>query len=269
VLEDRWSWPRYGVGAKRSPGSGRLMAPPSHRLTRAAILFLAAAAFAAFGLAGPGSTPAQAAPCPVPAYGLGVGGNLSIQGSAPCDEAPEVIEPFCSGGTVWFDYQVNATDQGLINTSVPCGTPTHLSIYGHEGDDTLDLSRVSGAGGFTGIQQPNLIDGGYGNDTLVGSPSHNDLQGGEGNDIALARNGTSDAVACGDGIDAVQSDQAGVDTLSQCEIVDLAITPAVASTPAPVAVHTGRRAAALKKCKKRRHRRARRRCIRRAKRLPR
>lgn len=205
------------------------MAWGSRRLALAALLLIGAAVL---WLGGARPQQAHAAPCPVPTYGMDTGGNLSIQGTPPCAEDPEVIAPYCSGGTVWFEYSVNGVPQGPVDTAVACGAPTHLSVFGNAGDDTLDLSRVNAANGFTGITQPNFIDGGYGNDTQIGSSSANIVHGGPGNDIVLARNGLSDAVDCGDGTDAVQSDRQGVDSLLNCEIVDLAATPLVPPTPA-------------------------------------
>lgn len=233
------------------------------RLARATFFLGGVTAFVALGLGG-GAQQAHAAPCPIPTYGI-VSGNLSIQGTPPCSEDPEVITPLCSGGTVWFEYGVNGVLLGPINTAIGCGTPTQLSVLGNAGDDVLDLSQVSVPGGFSGISQSNLIDGGYGGDTLVASPTPNVINGGPDNDIVLARNGVSDSVDCGKGIDAVQSDQASVDALSGCEITDLVAT---AATPAPVAKRTGRRAAALQKCRKLKRRKARRRCVRHAKKLP-
>jgi hypothetical protein len=238
------------------------------RLARAAFLLGGVTAFVGLGLGG-GTQQAHAAPCPMPTYEM-VGGNLSIHGTTPCSEDAEVITPFCSGGTVWFEYGVNGVLLGPINTALGCGTPTQLSVFGNAGDDALDLSRVSLPGGFTGIAQPNLIDGGYGRDTLIASPTPNVMHGGPDSDIVLARNGVSDTVDCGEGIDAVQSDQASVDALSGCEITDLVATAAAPApiAPTPVAKRTGRRAAALQKCRKLKRRKARRGCIRHAKKLP-
>lgn len=207
------------------------MAAGRRRLTREAFVFIAAAALAALWLSAAGPQHAAAAPCPVPTYGIDAGGNLTIQGTAPCADDPEVIAPYCSGGTVWFDYDVSGAPQGPFNTTVACGMPRRLSVLGNAGDDTLDLSRVSAATGFGGVDQPNVIDGGPGRDALVASPTANTVRGGSDNDIALVRNGVGDGVDCGDGIDAVQSDQAGVDSLSGCEVVDLAPEPVV-SPPA-------------------------------------
>lgn len=170
-----------------------------------------------------------------------------------------------------FEYGVNSTPQGSTDTSVPCGTPKRLSVFGNAGDDTVDLSRVAPGAGFTGITAPNVIDGGYGKDLLIASAMPNDIQGGPEEDMIFARNGAGDRVDCGPGTDAAQSDQPGVDALSNCEIVDLLPAPptpsALASPSSPTP--TGKRAAAQRKCRKLKGRRARRRCFRHAKSLPR
>lgn len=187
---------------------------------------------------------------------MDAGGNLSIQGTSPCSSYPEVIAPYCSGGTVWFDYYINDVTQGPNNTGVACGALSHLSVYGNGGADTLDLLRVSAANGFTGINRPNLIDGGYGNDTLIGGPLPSVALGRPDNDIILVRNGVRDAVDCGNGIDEVQTDPRGVDSLANCEIVDFA-----------AASRTGRQATALKKCRHK-HGKAKKRCKKKAHLLP-
>jgi hypothetical protein len=224
------------------------------------------AALGPWGLSAGG---AEAAPCPMPTYGLDSGGGLSIQGTSYCAPEPEEFVPYCEGGTARFEYSVNDTPQGSIDTSIACGTPTHLAVYGNSGDDKLDLSRVSAADGFTGIVESNEIDGGYGADTLIAGPLPGDIRGGPDNDTLLARNGVHDAVDCGGGTDAAQVDQPGVDALFGCESVDLLPAPQPLSapplsTPAP----TGRRAAAMSKCRKLKRRRARRRCFRHARTLP-
>jgi RTX calcium-binding nonapeptide repeat (4 copies) len=223
-------------------------------------------AFGLLALSGAVTESAQSAPCPYPTYGLQAGGELSIQGTPPCAEEPEHFVPFCSGGIVRFEYGVNGVDLGPTDTAVPCSTPSRLSVHGNGGDDTIDLSQVSAGNGFTGITQPNLLDGGYGRDELVGSPGPNEILGGPENDVILARNDAHDAIDCGTGTDAVQSDQAGVDALSNCEIVDLLPTPPTVPTPAPA--RTGKRAAAQRKCRKLKRRSARRRCFGHAKSLP-
>lgn len=214
---------------------------------------------------------AGAAPCPSPTFGLGAG-DLSIQGTPPCAEEPERFAVYCEAGTVRFEYAVNDVLQGLDDTAVTCGSPARLSVRGNAGDDTIDLSQVTPANGFTGITEPNLVEGGSGNDELVGSRMPSELLGGTQNDIVLARNGVRDVVDCGQGTDAVQADQPGIDALSNCELMDLLPTTApVLPTTAPavsVPTSSGRRVAAERKCRKLRGRKARRKCLRHARTLP-
>ncbi len=185
----------------------------------------AAAILAVAWSAGVDPPPVSAAPCPPITVTLDGGGNLSIQGTTPCDVDPESFTPACTAGTVHVDYTVNGAPQGTTNTGVACGAPRSLSVFGRDGEDEIDLSQVSAANGFTGINQPNVIDGGSGLDTLIGGPTPGVIRGGTQNDFVLARNGVADTVDCGDGLDAVQSDAAGVDSISNCEIEDIAPTP--------------------------------------------
>jgi hypothetical protein len=225
---------------------------------------------AAFASSWSAADSARAAPCPLPTFGLAAG-ELSIQGTAPCAEEPERFAVYCEAGTVRFDYAVNDVPQGQTDTAFSCGSPARLSVHGNAGDDTIDLSEVTAANSFTGITVPNLIEGGSGKDELLGSQMPSEFLGGTQNDIILARNGVRDTVDCGQGTDAVQADQAGLDALSNCELMDLLPAPAPA-TPAPAAsvptTSTGRRLAAQRKCRKLKGRKARRKCFRHAMTLP-
>jgi hypothetical protein len=210
---------------------------------------------------------AAAAPCPLPSFGFG-GGDLSIQGTPPCAEEPERFDVYCEAGTVRFEYAVNDVPQGQIDTEVGCGSPARLAVHANAGDDTIDLSKVTVANGFTGLAEPNLVEGGSGRDELVGSQTASEILGGTQNDIILARNGVHDTVDCGQGTDAVQADQAGVDTLSNCELTDLLPPPLTPSPVASIPTPTGKRAAAQRRCHKVKGRKAPRRCFRHARTLP-
>jgi hypothetical protein len=220
---------------------------------------------AAFALSWLAPDGAGAAPCPIPTYGLSAG-DLAIEGTAPCAEEPERFVVYCETGSVRLEYAVNDVLQGVTDTAVGCGSPARLSIDGNAGDDTIDISKVTAANGFTGIALPNVVVGGDGRDELVGGQVPSELLGGPQGDIILARNGVRDTIDCGEGTDAVQADQAGVDALSNCELIDLVPTPApvTSSTPKP----TGKRAAAKRRCRKLKRRKARRRCFRHARKLP-
>lgn len=203
-----------------------------------ATVALAATALALILMLGRSPAPASAAPCPTPTTSF-TNGVLSISGTSPCSFDPEGFSVFCAA-TVRFDYSVNATPQGSVDTGVACGAPTSISVSGGYGADEIDLTRVTRAAGFTGISQPNMLDGGPDGDLLKPGPLSSTDLGGSGNDILLIRNGAPDTADCGDGVDAVQADQPSLDTVSAatCELRDVLPEPA-----------------ANKKCKKhRRHR---------------
>src|SRR4051794_27035277 len=227
------------------------------------IAVIAVAAIA--GSAGVDPPAAQAAPCPIPTTTLDGAGTLTMSGTGSCMDDPERLIPTCRSGDVWFQEDVNGAIQAPYDTGILCAAPKRIALVGGEGDDVLDISNVDGAAGFTGINTLDLLDGGNGQDTLQGGPLATGFNGGLGNDIVLARNGQADLVDCGDGTDAVQSDRAGVDVLARCEIEDLVPTPPVVTPP----VKTGKREAAVKRCK-RRHPpgKARRTCLRHAQTLP-
>jgi hypothetical protein len=208
-------------------------------LRRCLIGGVAAASLASVLIAGGASERAQAAPCPAPTVS-NTGGVVSIQGTNPCDDDPEGFAVRCEAGTVRFDYVVNFIAVGPFDTTYSCAATTQLKVFGNYGGDNIDLTRVSAANGFTGISQPNLIDGGPQGDLLSGSPLRDSVVGGSGEDIVLLRDGAADSADCGSEIDAVQADYSGLDSLTNCEISDIA--------PAPVA--------AVKKCKKKGNARA-------------
>jgi hypothetical protein len=180
----------------------------------------AVAALAALALsASAGSDRAQAAPCPAPTI-INLAGNLSISGTSPCDSDPENFSVFCGSGNTQFDYYVNTSFVGTFNTGTACAAVARLTVEGRDGDDLIDLSRVSAATGFTGVTLPHILDGGTGADLLVGAKQSNSVLGGPGDDLALIRNGAFDTADCGPDIDAVQADTIVTDTVTSCEIAD-------------------------------------------------
>jgi hypothetical protein len=207
-------------------------------------LAIAAAALALLLLSASHPSQAAAAPCPAPTV-LDLSGNVSISGTTPCDDDPERFSVFCGGGHAKFDYYVNDTFVATVDTGIACGAVGRFSIDGRYGDDLIDLSRVSAANGFTGINLPNLLTGGAGADLIVGAPLANSVSAGSGADIVLIRNGIADTADCGTEIDAAQTDQPGVDSLLSCEVVDPLPVAATPAAPAPLAP-----AQTKKKCKK-------------------
>ena len=205
----------------------------------------AAAVTVAVLLAGGASNRAEAAPCPAPTI-TNMAGTLSISGTSPCSDDPEKFSVFCSGGTARFDYNVNNTPVGIIDTGVACGAPSRIVVTGNYGADLIDLSRVSSGTGFTGISQPNVLDGGADGDVLDAGPMASSVIGSYGSDILLLRNGKADHADCGPDVDAVQTDVAGTDSLAGCEVVDAASAPA--SAPAKKKCKHGKK----HRCKKKR-----------------
>jgi hypothetical protein len=209
------------------------------------------ALLAAMLFAGQRASPAEAAPCPAPTFS----GNLDIAGTAPCDVDSEIFNVYCNAGNVFVDYGVNDTIQGPFDSGVACSMPTRISVDGYFGGDRIDLSRVSAADGFTGINQPNQLNGSFGNDELIGSPLPDAVSGSIGSDIVLVRDGSADNVDCGPDFDYAQADLASTDSLSNCEVADYlptAATPTAATPPAATPPP-----ATPKKCKRKRHRKTR------------
>ena len=201
---------------------------------------------------------ASAAPCQAPDFS----GNLTIVGAPAmaggCTESSETFNVYCSAGNVFVDYGTNDSIQGPINSGVPCSSPTRIAVDGYLGGDRIDLSRVSPANGFTGIGQPNLLLGSFGNDLLIGSPLPDTVDGSVGADLVLVRDGSPDTVDCGADVDFAQGDQQGTDTFANCEFADFLPAPVQPATVAQTTVRKckkKRRSAVVakkKRCKKRR-----------------
>lgn len=170
---------------------------------------------------------AEAAPCPPP-LSTNSAGTLSISGALACTDDPEQFSVFCSTGTVHVDYSVNGNSATTFDTTIACGAPSRILVTGNYGADLIDLSRVSPAAGFTGISQPNVLDGGADGDVLNAGPMASSVVGSYGSDILLLRNGKADHADCGPDVDAVQTDTPGTDSLADCEVVDAASAPASA-----------------------------------------
>jgi hypothetical protein len=221
-----------------------------HRGRIAALLALAAL-ITAMLLASDAPDRARAAPCPAPTV-IYLAGNLSVAGTAPCDFSPEEFRVYCSAGTVVFDYTVNGAPQGTANTALPCSAPSRLTVIANDGADRIDLSAVTAAAGFAAISAPNTLNGGYGNDVLIGSGFADSALGGPDSDILLLRDGVADLGDCGAGIDAAQADRAGLDSLTGCEVSDVLPTPASQKKKCKKKGSKG--AAAAKKCKKKKGR---------------
>jgi hypothetical protein len=200
-----------------------------------------------YGLAGPTLTHALTGPAPA----------LNLIPPASCEDlagadllvdqrgAPRPTDAGCEPGA----YEV-----------IPCFG--QAAFVGSSGDDVIDTDSFPATDTFHGLD---------GADTITGDSNQNRLCGGDGGDSILARDGGADQIDCGPGTDSAQTDPLTVDTVINCESVDSGetTTPPPATTPPPGnAGVTGKRAAAIKKCKKKPKGPKRKKCLKKAKLLP-
>jgi Ca2+-binding RTX toxin-like protein len=87
------------------------------------------------------------------------------------------------------------------------GTHRADKLLGRQGDD-----RLSGKAGA------DYLIGGSGADKLVGGPGFDELRGGGADDVIAARDGASDTIICGRGVDRVFVDEVE-DGVFDCEEV--------------------------------------------------
>ena len=115
--------------------------------------------------------------------------------------------------------EVDLGDDGTADLTFDLGTINAIVVDGNGGNDTIRIDDVNGA--FT-VSTPTLIDGGRGDDTLLGGGGNEIFVGGSGNDFADG-NGGADTAFLGKGDDTfvwdpgdasdVVEGQAGSDTL--------------------------------------------------------
>jgi hypothetical protein len=192
---------------------------------------------------------------------------------------------------------VDACDSGAIE--VPACGGLEATVVGSNGNDaplngTASDDVIAGAGGddtIDGLGSADVICGGPGNDQITGGAGVDDLFGGPGLDTILSQDGVADTIDCtGGGPDSGTVDTSPAESYTGCDtdgdgVVDfLDACPSQAGTnsgcpvtttpppppppPAVTAGPTGQRAAALKKCKKKKSAKARKKCKARAKKLP-
>ena len=89
------------------------------------------------------------------------------------------------------------------------------------GDHFLGLEADDKLSGLAGDDR---LDGGEGADTIDGGAGSDSLDGGRGDDSLLARDGISDRVSCGEGIDRVVADDSDV-IETACEFVERPTNP--------------------------------------------
>jgi Ca2+-binding RTX toxin-like protein len=179
-----------------------------------------------------------------------------------------------------------AGTDGVQYHEASAGVTVDLAIVGPQntgaaGSDSLaGLENVTGtpfADVLRGDGVSNRLTGSQGGDDLDGRGGVDTLEGGPGadSDSLFVRDGGPDSADCGPDLDTVTADQPGVDTLLNCETVLFPLVAAPIQPTQPTApgaagpVPTGQRAAAIKRCKKKLPKGPKRKkCIKKAKRLP-
>ncbi len=129
-----------------------------------------------------------------------------VPGSGVDDGQPDNVTV---NGTAGNDVAVvgqQGTDLQVVNlkptVTVSASSPAndHLVVAALDGDDVVDASGVSGASALLSL------DGGNGDDVLIGGPGNDTISGGAGDDVLIG----------GDGIDTLDGGP-GDDTLIQGE----------------------------------------------------
>jgi hypothetical protein len=187
----------------------------------------------------------------------------------------------------------DACDSGAVE--VPACDGTEATVVGTNGNDAT-LNGTGGADVIVGAAGNDTIDGAGGADTICGGPGNDQITGGAGIDdllpgpgldTILSQDGIADTIDCtGGGPDSGTVDTSPAETYVGCDtdgdgVVDFldgcptqsgTSSGCPASTPPPTttppAGPTGQRAAALKKCKKKKSAQARRKCKAKANKLP-
>jgi hypothetical protein len=179
----------------------------------------------------PGAERAQAADCSNLDLFTYSAGLLTVRKAPPCGDKDEGFRIYCSSGRAIIQYTFLPNDPtGPIDTGVGCNAISSVDLHGGLGNDQLDLSAVSPAGGFPGIVR-------------------NSPDGGPGADILMIRNGVPDYADCGPDTDSVLADQPALDSIFNCEIVDSLAPPAAAA--AKVNCKKKKTRAKRRKCRKR------------------
>jgi hypothetical protein len=142
-----------------------------------------------------------------------------------------------------FDWSsASAGDQTLA-----AAAPTTVTVEGGAGDDRLTVSLTAiqlGVATINGGDGDDLLVGFLGRDLLSGGAGFDVMSGRAGDDAVSARDGAADIVSCGAGTDTLVADAAASDPALECEAED---RPAVPPPPAgpdttatPVTISSGR-----------------------------
>jgi RTX calcium-binding nonapeptide repeat (4 copies) len=182
----------------------------SNRRTRRATILAAAAAAAALGVPAVMASPASAAPSPSASV---ANDTLTVTGT----NASELLALRLQAGAPGT-LQVDFGDDGVAEQSFDRATFSRIEVFLRGGDDQFRMDQTNGA--FA--DEAAMIDGGNGNDSLIGGDNVEVLVGGNGDDFIDGNRGNDTAYMGsgqdtfrwdpGDGSDIVEG-QNGTDTL--------------------------------------------------------
>jgi hemolysin type calcium-binding protein len=134
--------------------------------------------------------------------GLGIArlddGLLTVEGTNADDRIALRIQP---GNPAIL--QVDLGDDGSGEVSIPRAEVERLSLEGGNGDDSLRIDESNGV--FTDTI-PTTIDGGNGNDRIVGGAGAITLQGGNGDDVLIGGSGGETLIG-GNGDDTIDGNK--------------------------------------------------------------
>jgi Ca2+-binding RTX toxin-like protein len=118
---------------------------------------------------------------------------------ASSDDAADIIKISCG-----FDLLVKVNGLSPTHGVASCASIKRVRVFGNDGPDTINLSRVGPRNGFTNhlLQGPHRVQafGGTSSDRLSGSRLSDLLSGGDGHDLIRGRAG-ADLIKGGEGSD--------------------------------------------------------------------
>jgi Ca2+-binding RTX toxin-like protein len=106
-------------------------------------------------------------------------GSGTIHGTESADVISSTNQSDGQGGYVWDDFYGEGGNDQLF------GGAGYNELYGGEGDDLIDNSQSTPSAYFAGSanwDQAGYLDGGPGNDTIIGGAYRDYITGGDGND---------------------------------------------------------------------------------------
>lgn len=128
-------------------------------------------------------------------------GTLTITGSTSNDTF--IVSSKSAGGSVLVYVTENRVSNYVLNGGTPvlASAITAISVSTSDGPDSIDLSGVNVANGYSSSLSGHVtVDGGNSNDVLIGTPFGDSLTGGDGDDTLIGGVG-NDSLNGGNGAD--------------------------------------------------------------------